>query len=274
MSTVDAAPGASAPVEPTVPTGTEQPQPAAGEAESPEGQEPKQDRTFNQKEVDEIVRKVRKNEARRADRAAAERERAARAEAERDFYRQQVEGRSQQQPKGEPLAKDYPTVEAFLRDHYKWQREQEREAEARERQVREPQEHAQRSAEEFSRSLQEKLSEGPEKYDDFEDVVFGDVPFTDPMVAAINESAQPADLAYYLGSHADEVRRISKLPATRQVIELGKIEDRLSSAGKPTTVPAPITPSGTRAKSEGGYRPDMTDKEFAQWRARQKAQRR
>ena len=42
-----------------------------------------------------------------------------------------------------------------------------------------------------------------------DEVVFAhDVPFIDPMVAAIRESDMPDDLAYYLATHKDELKRI------------------------------------------------------------------
>jgi hypothetical protein len=116
MSMMNPVPDApAAPVAQEVaPIGAEQPLPAAGEAESPEGQEPKPERTFSQKEVDEIARKIRKNEAKRADRSRVEAERAARAEAERDFLlRQQTE--KQPQSQGRPQAKDRPAPSGFFR---------------------------------------------------------------------------------------------------------------------------------------------------------------
>lgn len=256
------APGALPVTPPTTPTGAD-----AGDQSSVT---PK---TYTEDEhkslVDKNVRERLQKERRRI-------ERVARAEAEASFYRDLAQkGMAQPQPekpKGRPQAKDFQTVEEFLDADYTWRRERERETEQRERQEREPKERANQSAQEFSRSLTEKLSDGAEKYPDFEDVVFSDdVPFTDPMVHAIHDSPNPRDLAYYLATHLADLRRIAKLPSTRQVIELGKIEDKLAAPPKPSGAPAPIVPtSGNSSGAKKDYSQMNTEEHVKAYRNRNK----
>jgi hypothetical protein len=203
-------------------------------------------------------------------------ERTVRAEVERDYYRDLAargpQAPVQEKPKGKPLAKDFQDVDAFIDAVTDWKLEQREVAKRQEAQEREPKERAQQSAQEFSRSLTEKLSDGAEKYPDFEEVVFSDdVPFTDPMVAAIHESASPRDLAYHLATHMDDLRRIAKLPATRQVIELGKIEDKLAAPPKPSGAPVPIVPSGgNSAGVKKDYSQMSTEEHIKAYRNRDK----
>lgn len=263
------APVANAPVANTVstpaaPTGQETVPPTEGDGSV------KPPKSYSEEEARKLVSDRLSKERRRL-------ERTVRAEVERDYYRDLAARGSQQQPaqdkpKGKPLAKDFQDVDAFIDAVTDWKLEQREAAKRQEAQEREPREQAQRSAEEFSRSLQEKLSDGPEKYPDFEEVVFSDdVPFTDPMVAAIHESASPRDLAYYLATHASDLRRIAKLPATRQVIEIGKIEDKLTAPPKPTGAAPPIVPNaGDQAGVKKDWKEMSTEEHIKAYRNRNK----
>lgn len=237
--------GALAPVvdAPVANTVIAPPVPAGGnQASPPEGDKPVT-KTYTDDEVKKTVSERLAKERRRLERTVRAEIRAETAERRV----QELETRGQpnaEKPKGPPKAKDYAEVEDYVRDLIKYERTQERETEQRERQEREPKERQANSQAEYARSLREKLSEGSEEYEDFDEVVFGDVPFTDPMVAAIHESDKPAKLAYYMGTHPEEVKRIGKLAPTRQVIEIAKIEDKMKAPPKPTGAPPPIVPSG------------------------------
>jgi hypothetical protein len=196
------------------------------------------------------------------------------AEAEAAFYKQQYEAlqKPQQQPtpQGEPQPKDFKDWESYqaaLIDYRVEQRFTAREQESQtQRQQREAQQHAQ--------SVKAKLAQGAEEFSDFEEVAYNqDVPITQPMAHAIAESEIPAKVAYYLGSHLDEATRISNLPPTQQVREIAKLEAKLIAPPKPTQTPPPIVPNKANATAETGYRPDMSDKQFAEWRKRHNAQR-
>lgn len=263
------APGAQPVIAPTSPTGSE--------AAKPEGDKSvTTPRTYTEDEhkslVDQRVKERLSKERRRI-------ERTVRAEMERDFYRDLATSRPSaaepDKPKGPPDPNDFKDVQSYVRAMVKYERDQEREAESREREEREPQEQADRSAREYARSLVEKLS-GEDDLKDFDDLVFREVedggpPFTDPMVAAIHESDRPRQLAYYLATHLDETRRIAKMPATRQVRELGKIEDKLAAPPKPTAAPAPIVPNGgSNASGKKDYAQMSTEEHIKAYRNRHK----
>lgn len=140
------------------------------------------------------------------------------------------------------------------------------------------QEAARRAQEEQSRVLsswQDKQTAAAEKYADFDEVVSeSDAPVTPSMSRAIVESDFGADIAYYLAQHPDEAKAIAQLSPTRQIAAIGKLEVVVSAvpAKKVTEAPAPITPTGSKAKAEKDPA-QMTDAEFAAWRKRQIAQR-
>lgn len=107
------------------------------------------------------------------------------------------------------------------------------------------------------------------KYDDFDDVMAG-TPITPEMAEAITESEIGHDLAYWLGQHPDEAKRIAKLTPLAAAKEIGRIEARLQtpSPKKPTAAPAPIRPVGTSPS----VTPDpekMSVSEWMAWRNKQ-----
>lgn len=125
-------------------------------------------------------------------------------------------------------------------------------------------------------SWQDKQAAAADKYTDFEEVVGeSDAPVTQAMSQAIVESDFGADIAYYLAQHPDEAKAIAQLSPIRQVAAIGKLETVVSAppAKKVTQAPAPIVPTGSKAKADKDPSA-MTDAEFAQWRKRQIAQRR
>lgn len=126
--------------------------------------------------------------------------------------------------------------------------------------VREVREQEQRSAQE--RALEEQSLQAQQAYQarteqfkaqhsDWDSVATrADVQVSIQMAAAIVDSEAGPAMQYYLGQHPEEAARIMALPHTRQLVEMGKLEAKLtapppqpkpiSSAPKPI---APITPS-------------------------------
>jgi hypothetical protein len=103
---------------------------------------------------------------------------------------------------------------------------------------------------------------------DFEEVVStSEAPMTDPMKAAIKESDLGPQLAYYLANNPDEAVAIADMTPLRAVSALGRLEERLSKPAekKTTSAPAPIPPSGGKARvaKDPG---DMSMDEFTRWR--------
>lgn len=98
---------------------------------------------------------------------------------------------------------------------------------------------------------EEKVAKADVKYEDFDEVV-GELQPNSPVVIAIMDAENGEDIAYYLGKHIDEAKRIANLPPFSQMREIGKLEAKLlSEPVKPKTpsqAPAPIKPlSGAAA---------------------------
>lgn len=125
-------------------------------------------------------------------------------------------------------------------------------------------------------SWQEKQAAAADKYADFEEVV-GDseAAISREMGQAIVESDYGADIAYYLAQHPEDAKRIASLSPIRQIVEIGKLEDRVSKPAPKaiTKAPEPITPAGSRAKADKNPS-EMSPSEFAAWRKRVIARRR
>lgn len=248
------------------------PDPTAGqEVESEDKPEAKPERTFTQKEVDEIA-------AKRAAQAERRALKIARAEAEAAYWKEQAQQRQPQavQRDGEPKPEDFQgrPWSDYLDARAKWQTEQiveERLAKTREEMEQRDRAHQVQAAD---RDLARKLQDGASKYPDFREVVGAeDLPITRAMKATIGKVTNPADVAYYLGSNPHEAERIASLDEIEQVMEINGLAAKLGS-GSPTRTPPPIRANAGTGKPASGYRPDMTDKEFAEWRRRSSARRR
>jgi hypothetical protein len=135
-----------------------------------------------------------------------------------------------------------------------------RELEARVRAETQGREVADRS----TKILHEAAKLGGFDVDDF-------VGFSAPISEALLETEIPAKLVSFLQLNPDEVERISGFSPAKQVIEIGKLEAKLlSQTAAKSNAPAPINRvKGTSAPSNG-YRADMTDSEYAKWRANRK----
>lgn len=251
------------------PEATPAPESTAVEGEAPEGGEKPEptERTFTQKELDEIV-------AKRAAQAERRGQKVARAEAEAAFYKQRLEElqRPAQTATGEPKAEDFKgkTYEEFMDARMDWRLNQERAKWQQESQAQ----NQQRQAFEQAQSVQSKLKPAFEKYPDFKEVALSDdVPISQPMAAYIASRATGGDVAYFLGQNIDEAARISSLHPIDQVLALRDLETKLTATPAPTRTPAPIVPNATKATVDRDPA-KMSDKEFADWRRRQIAQRR
>lgn len=236
--------GASTPVETPVAANTATPTPetTAGQESQVQTPEAPQEKMLTQSEVNKLVAAEKAKAARRAERIANER-------AEALYYKRLYE-QTQQPQQRESVVKqptDFKTYEEYV--EYRIEQALEHRMKAREQESQTQRQ--QREAQEQSARLRERLSEGASEFDDFEEVALADhVPISTAMAAAISESDIPAKLAYYLGSHLDEAKRIHALPPTKQVREISKIEDQLTSTPKPKPAPEPIKPNSGNASTE------------------------
>lgn len=98
---------------------------------------------------------------------------------------------------------------------------------------------------------------------------------SDAVMETILESDDGPSVAYYLAKNPTELYKLNAMGERQQVLELGRISARLSAKvpeRKVTQAPPPapaVKATGSGSKSVS----DMTDKEYADFRKRQDAQR-
>lgn len=120
-------------------------------------------------------------------------------------------------------------------------------------------EQAQKQAEESHQqrmaSLQEKLNQGFQKYEDFEEIALSDtVPINQVVAEVLAECENPEDVAYYLGRNRAEAMRLSRMTPAAVGREIGRIEMQLKQSNTPqpnklktvTNAPPPIKPLGSQ----------------------------
>ncbi len=103
-----------------------------------------------------------------------------------------------------------------------------------------------------------KIDAERERYPDFEKVAYSpEVSYSPVMVEAVREHENGVDIAYHLGKHPDEARRIAQLPPMRAIIELTELGSKLKAQSTPapkrgTKAPPPIEPlKGASAGATG-----------------------
>lgn len=102
-----------------------------------------------------------------------------------------------------------------------------------------------------------------------------------PAADAIFETEDPASLIEYLADpdNADEAEALGRMSALQAGRAITKLETKLAAKKaeakpQPSKAPAPIEALRGEGTSATGYRPNMSDAEFAAYRRRQIAQRR
>lgn len=272
MAEVDA--GAVAPAEvvsaPEAPNSV--PAPESRPSEQATETAPQPDRTYSQKDVEEIVSKRLSKESRRNEREA---QRLAQQIAEGLYYKRLHEESQQkaapQKADGRPREEDFQgrPYSEYVEALADWKADQKlngfrKESEEQTRQ---------RQAQEQARQIGEKLAKGSEKYKDFKEVALADhVPISPAMAHAISKVGNPADVAYYLGSNTDEAEQIAGLSDIEQVWAIKDLASKLSATPVPKPVPAPITPNKGTAPVEVKLE-DADFDEFVKIRHRQLAAR-
>lgn len=112
---------------------------------------------------------------------------------------------------------------------------------------------AQRS-QETQAKVHSKVQAALEKFEDFNDIMTRQIPASMvPAVQDFMEEFDTLDALHAVLSDPAEVQRISQLSKARQLVELGKIDDRLSKPEpKPTTPPVSKAPAPIRNIGGGG----------------------
>ena len=124
-----------------------------------------------------------------------------------------------------------------------------------------------------------KLTEGAERYEDFEEVARNPIlPITPGIIEVLKDTEYPADIAYYLGKNIKECTMISRMPILQAARVVGRIEAEIKSKfvdGKPPGSPAKTRtvteapPPITTVKSAEVVTKDpskMTQAEYEAWR--------
>jgi len=224
--------------------------------------ESKPEKTFTQKELDDILTRRLAKEQRKI-------ERYAKAEAENGYLREQLSRNQQAQqasnPSGEPKPEQFKDYESYI-DALTDYKVDQKLAKTQEKYVRQQQEESQQ---EYESRARDNINKAADKYDDFEEVVTNDkLHISIPMRDAIGESEAGGEIAYYLGMHPKEAADIAKLTPVQQVKAIDRLEQKLSAPPQVSKAPAPMSTTG---KGRTTTEPDlskMSVKEYAEYRAK------
>lgn len=165
-----------------------------------------------------------------------------------DFLQKQLDEQKQRSSTVATSDPSAPTLEQHGFDPEKYAEAKaayEADKRLKEYQSKQQEETKKQAIERVSTEWEDKVAKVEEKYEDFEEKV-GKLNPQNPVVLAIMESDLGPDIAYYLGSHTDEAKKIFSLSPASAIREIGKLEAKLSTpAEKPkaaSKAPAPITP--------------------------------
>lgn len=232
------------------------PQVEGTEAETGE-KEPPAEKTFTQKELDDILAKktaklIRQREQERA---------------RREVYEQQLtKVMPPAQTTGEPQPEQFADPRQYARAVVAFEREQE----ALQQQAMQ----AQKQQSTFTAKRDDLMSE-LEEADGFDKRKWDSLPISVPMAEAILDSDVSVKLALHLTQHPEDASRIANLSPARQAAEIGKLEAKLSAAisKKPSNAPDPIKPVGGKGSSVSSdiYDPKLAN-DTAAWIAARNAQ--
>ncbi len=259
--------------------GGESPAPAAPAAPSvdtsaqPEIKQPEGEGTGKEQEQ---VETPQKRESRRQRQLSRERERRITAETELRLLREQ-QGRSQpvkQTPSDDPEAPrrdQFDSYEDYIRADARHEaRKEAREAARKEHEALKKSSDDERvngEREKVLKAWNSQIEKARDDVEDFDEVTSeSEAPITQAMSEAILESDSGALIAYHLAKNPAEAERISKLPRSRQAVEIVKLEEKLAQPARRTTkAPDPITPVG--GKVEVSKDPaKMSQAEYNAWR--------
>lgn len=171
-----------------------------------------------------------------------------------------------------PKVEDFPDYEAYLLARAKYEVRQDFQKEARAAQERRIREQQQARQAEVTQGFAARVEAARDKYEDFDEVAFSPaVPVTPAMAEVIAESDMGPDVAYWLGKHPQEARRIAGLSPIAAAREIGKIEAKLSAPPPPKkTTAAPPPPTTVRGAAAPVVDPEkMSMDEWVKWRSQQ-----
>jgi hypothetical protein len=151
-----------------------------------------------------------------------------------------------QQPTQQQMAQQAQGFEYNPESDESWEGQLEKFVERTFSKISKKQEQQQQQArdEQVQAEFEDKFSRGMNRFSDFRDVV-GSQPVTDPMTYALRGLPDPAAFIYAASKrHPQELSRISQIqdPAA-QIMEMGRLEERMRKAAPSSKAPKPISKS-------------------------------
>lgn len=273
----------AAPAAPAAAEVKQQPAPGAAPAAAPAADpaapvvEQQPERTFNQKELDEIVEKRLAKERRK--REDIERRLRVTEELVLKGKDQQPAQRQEQSESGEPTRDKYATYEEFIEARAEWRADQRVEKRFKEREEKDRQLSAQEQTKKAGDEFRKRLQESAKDIEDFDETVSGlraDDPAANIWSPALEACEKPGVMLHHLIKNPSEAERIAALSPGLQAREMLKLEQKLTVPAKevkPSNAPDPIKPVGGNKASVGDEMPDPAKKpeEWLKWRNRQLA---
>lgn len=206
--------------------------PLTDDTDAPKDEKDQAEKTFTQKELDEILEKRTAKLARQRDK---ERQHAQEIEKELRTLKPTY------QPTGEPQLEQFENPKDFGKALANWYVEQ-----ANLQAVAERKHVEQKTFVERVTDFREDLAD----VENFNIKKFDALPIPDLMADAILDSDCRVKLAVHLTENPDEAKRIASLSPARQASEIGKLEAKLTAPPAPkkqSQTPAPITPVGGKS---------------------------
>lgn len=194
----------------------------------------------------------------------------AQAQQEAEELRQQLQAlQAQAEPAAEPKQEDFQSYDDFVaaKSEFAARETVRKELETLGQNVQQSQTKAEHAARAADWDL--KVEDARDKYDDFDEVAQNpDLPVTQAMAQAIQESENGADVAYHLGSHPKLSREIASLSPVQAVIRIGQISQKLQEPARPKTTAAspPIKTVKTSGAKVSKNPEDMDMNEYVEWR--------
>lgn len=268
----DAGQGVVSPEPGATPVNVAQPEPTAtAEPVAETTPETKPERTFTQKELDEILEKRLSKERRKREEISR------RLQVTEELA---LRGRSEPKPEakpvdnGEPRRESFDSYEGYLEARAEWRADQKVAQALKAHSERFTQERAAQSEQEAAKRFRDHAAKVAAEIEDFEDVMAAsDAPMSREMATAITRSGEMGPrIAYHLAKNPDEARRIAALDPAEQAMEIGFLKASVSKepTKKPSKAPAPIEPVKSGKSGNDDDMPDPNDtKKWLAWRNKQ-----
>ena len=252
-----------------------QPQESEPVNESDTGTDKPQQETTE--EPEESEEKKRSRFQRRLDRQKAAR---VEAETENRMLRERLailEAQNRPAPKADseaPKISDFSDIESYTAAVAEFKAQKILESRISEMQQKQHEMATRQHQEQITSAWSERVAKTADEFPDWEEVAADtDAQITEVMQRAILESDVGPRVAYFLAKHPEEADRIARMSPVRQIAEIGKLEDKVSSlkptAKKPSAAPAPISPVTGRAKAATGLTDDLSVDDWLRERQRQ-----